>query len=223
MSDTTRLAIVVLISGGGSNLQSLIDAVKAGRINAKIRAVISNQPNAYGLQRAQNHGIATDVVDHRQYSSRHEFEEVLRNKIETYNPELILMAGFMRVLTEAFVTHYRGRLLNIHPSLLPEFRGLHTHIRAIEADAKLHGCSVHFATSDLDSGPVIIQASVPVHSDDNAEALAARVLEKEHIIYPLAVKLYCDHRLRLSANTVQLDGKSLVKPLQLETLNKEMM
>lgn len=223
MTNTDRLPILALISGGGSNLQSLIDAVEEGRINAVISAVISNRPSAYGLQRAQIHGIASDVIDHRHYSGRHEFEKALRDRIETYSPALVLMAGFMRVLTEEFVACYEGRLLNIHPSLLPDFRGLHTHNRAIDAGVQVHGCSVHFATSDLDSGPVILQASVSVLPIDDAESLAARVLEKEHIIYPLAVKWFCEGRLRLHQNAAELDGKSLAEPLQLESLNKELL
>ncbi|WP_456373275.1 phosphoribosylglycinamide formyltransferase [Thiolapillus sp.] len=211
----SRLPIVVLISGGGTNLQAILDAAKAD-LPVEIRAVISNQPNAYGLQRAQQAGVATAVLDHREFDSREQFDQALADLIDQYQPGLVLLAGFMRILTPEFVRHYRGRMLNIHPSLLPKFQGLHTHQRALEASEKEHGASIHFVTEELDGGPLILQARVPVLPGDSAEELAARVLEKEHQIYPLAVRWFAEGRLALNdAGQVVLDGKPLSAPMDL--------
>jgi phosphoribosylglycinamide formyltransferase-1 len=212
----SRLPVVVLISGGGTNLQAIIDAAQDD-LPVDIRAVISNQPDAYGLQRAQKAGIPTATLDHRTFNSRESFDQALAALIDKYQPGLVLLAGFMRILTPEFVRHYQGRMLNIHPSLLPRFQGLHTHQRALDASEEEHGASIHFVTEELDGGPVILQARVPVLPDDNADSLAARVLEKEHQIYPLAVRWFAEGRLSLDdAGQVLLDNKPLSAPVDLE-------
>ncbi|BAO45198.1 phosphoribosylglycinamide formyltransferase [Thiolapillus brandeum] len=212
----SKLPIVVLISGGGTNLQAIIDAARDG-LPVDIRAVISNQPDAYGLQRAKKAGIPTAVLDHRDFDSREAFDQGLAALIDSFQPGLVLLAGFMRILTPAFVRHYQGRMLNIHPSLLPKFQGLHTHQRALDAAEKEHGASIHFVTEELDGGPIIIQARVPVLPGDDAEKLAARVLEKEHIIYPLAVRWIAEGRLSLNgAGQVVFDNQALATPLDLD-------
>lgn len=184
------LAIVVLISGRGSNLQALIDSAAAEPELFHIAAVISNRPEAQGLQRAQQAGIATRIVDHKPFGGREEFDRALRDCIETFCPGLVVLAGFMRILSTDFVNHFQGRLINIHPSLLPDFRGLNTHQRVLDAGVKEHGASVHFVVPELDAGPVILQARVPVLPNDDAGTLAARVLEQEHKIYPEAVRRF---------------------------------
>ena len=210
------LPIVVLISGGGSNLQAIIDAVERQDLPVEIRAVISNCADAYGLQRARNHGIETRVIDHREFADRERFDQALQQAIDSYAPELVVLAGFMRILTPGFVAHYQGRLLNIHPSLLPEYRGLHTHHRVLEANDTRHGASVHFVTGELDGGPVVIQAEVPVLPDDDPETLAARVLVQEHKIYPQAIRWFAEGRLKLDKEMPYLDGKPLEKPVRWE-------
>ena len=211
------LPIVVLISGSGSNLQALIDAAHQGRINVVIRAVISNRADAYGLQRASAAGIATRVLDHRDFPSRDAYDRSLMGLIDGLEPELVVLAGFMRILTPELVERYQGRMFNIHPSLLPKFRGLHTHQRALEAGETIHGASVHFVTDELDGGPLVLQAAVPVEPGDDADTLAARVLKKEHIIYPKAVGWFADGRLRLAEDGVPvLDGDRLASPVRLE-------
>lgn len=201
------LSLVALISGRGSNLQSIIDAASDGSLAADIRAVLSNEPDAYGLERARRAGIETRVINHRDYPSRDEFDAELIKCIDEFAPGLVVLAGFMRILTPAFVNHYGGRLMNIHPSLLPDFPGLDTHQRALDAGVKEHGASVHFVTPDLDGGPVIIQARVPVKAHDDADTLAARVLEMEHVIYPRAIKWFAEGRLEVVDGRVMLDGK----------------
>jgi len=202
-----RLPLVALISGRGSNLQSIIDAAGDDDLPVEIRAVLSNEPDAYGLKRARRAGIETRVVNHRDYESRHDFDAALVNVIDGFEPGLVVLAGFMRILTADFVNHYHGRLMNIHPSLLPDFPGVDTHQRALDAGVKEHGASVHFVTPELDGGPVIIQARVPVKKGDDADALAARVLEKEHLIYPRAIKWFAEGRLEIDDKRVLLDGK----------------
>ena len=184
ISNTPPLPIVVLISGNGSNLQAIIDAINNASLNAKIQAVISNQPDAYGLQRAQQAGITTEVLQHEDFPDRDSYDLALQTIVDQFQPKLVVLAGFMRILTKAFVSHYEGKLLNIHPSLLPKYRGLNTHQRALEADEKEHGATVHFVTHELDGGPAILQARVRVNPEDSAETLAKRVLEQEHKIYP---------------------------------------
>jgi phosphoribosylglycinamide formyltransferase-1 len=200
-----KTRVVVLISGSGSNLQALIDAAANADYPAQIVAVISNKSDAYGLVRAQNSGIATAVLDHKAFASREEFDAALRDKIDSYQPDLVVLAGFMRILTADFVNHYLGRMLNIHPSLLPLYPGLHTHRRAIEAGDATHGATVHFVTAELDGGPAVVQAEVPVEQGDTEELLAKRVLAQEHRIYPLAVHWFADGDL------VFRDGKAWYK------------
>jgi len=201
--------VVVLISGSGSNLQALIDSIAHDGNPARIAAVISNRADAYGLTRAQNAGIATAVLDHKQFDGREAFDAALVEAIDAHQPDLVVLAGFMRILSPGFVQHYAGRLLNIHPSLLPKYKGLHTHQRALEAGDSEHGCSVHFVTEELDGGPLVVQAVVPVLADDSAESLAQRVHLQEHRIYPLAVRWFAEGRLRLSAQGALLDDQVL--------------
>ncbi len=201
--------IVVLISGSGSNLQAIIDSISAGDIEADIAAVISNRPNVKGLERAENQGIPAHTLDHKDFASRELFDAALIKQIDDYQPDLVVLAGFMRILTSDFVRRYQGRMLNIHPSLLPKYKGLHTHQRAIDDGEKAHGVSVHFVTDELDGGPLIIQAVIDVKSNDTAESLASRVQAEEHLIYPLAVKWFIEGRLRYEDNTPQLDGTPL--------------
>ena len=188
--------IVVLISGRGSNLEALL----AAHVPATISAVVSNVPAARGLSIAQAQGIPTPVVDHRNFADRSTFEEALSSEIDRHRPDLIVLAGFMRLLTEPFVQHYAGRMLNIHPSLLPAFPGLNTHRLALEAGVRIHGCTVHFVTPALDHGPIVAQAAVPVLEGDTEDALAARVLAQEHRIYPQVIRWFCEDRLRLAAD-----------------------
>jgi len=195
--------IVILISGRGSNMQAIL----AARLPVTVAAVISNEPAAAGLAFARGHGIATRVVEHRAYGDRAAFDNALARAIDAFNPDLAVLAGFMRILGDDFVRHYDGRLMNIHPSLLPAFPGLHTHRRALEAGVRIHGCTVHFVTPQLDHGPIIIQAAVPVLPGDSEEALAARVLEQEHRVYPQAIRWFCDGRLEITPHaTVAFKG-----------------
>ncbi len=219
MTNSNPVPIVVLISGSGSNLQAIIDAVVRHEINGKIAAVISNRADAYGLKRAQAADIPTEVIDHLHYENRLAFDKEMLKRVSRYDAGLVLLAGFMRILSEEFVTPLQGRIFNIHPSLLPKFRGLHTHQRALEAGDKQHGCSVHFVTKELDGGPVILQARVPVLPSDTPDALAARVLKKEHIIYPLCVRWFCEQRLQMINDKVVMDGQPLPTPLRLEALD----
>jgi phosphoribosylglycinamide formyltransferase-1 len=184
-----KLPIVVLISGGGSNLQAIIDASNDD-LPVEIKAVISNKATAYGLERARQAGIETVVVDHTRYESRQAFDGELSRAIDTFEPGLVVLAGFMRILSDEFVHHYEGRMLNIHPSLLPKYKGTNTHARAIEAGDSEGGCSVHLVTAELDAGPVLLQARVPILEGDTPETLAARVLEQEHKIYPEAIRQF---------------------------------
>jgi len=209
--------IAILISGGGSNLQSIIDHVELGNINANIACVISNKPDAYGLVRAQKANIPTHIIEHKNFSSREAFDMELVNTLAVYNIKLIVLAGFMRVLSPTFINEYPSCILNIHPSILPKHPGLHTHSRALESGDSEHGCSVHFVTPALDGGPLIIQAKVPVKSSDTEDILAARVLEKEHVIYPLAVKWFCNGRLELKEEQVRLDSSPISDPILLNT------
>jgi phosphoribosylglycinamide formyltransferase-1 len=207
------LPVVVLISGRGSNLQAILDAIADGDLPIEIRAVISNRPDAPGLQRPALLGIRTIVVDHACYASRRAFEAVLQSTIDAFEPGLLVLAGFMRILAPEFVTHYRGRILNIHPSLLPEYPGLNTHQRVLEAGNRESGATVHFVTPQMDGGPAILQARVPVLAGDDAGTLAERVLEQEHRILPLAIRWFAEGRVRLdAAGRVMLDGAPLARP-----------
>jgi len=195
--------IIILISGRGSNMEAILKA----RLPLTVAAVISNEPDARGLATAQSQNIPTAVLPHRAFADRAAFDAALGAEIDRHQPDLIVLAGFMRVLTEAFVMRYSGRMINIHPSLLPSFPGLHTHRRALDAGVRVHGCSVHFVTPGVDSGPIIIQAAVPVLADDNEDALAARVLAEEHRIYPQALRWFCQDRVKLGASgTVLFSG-----------------
>jgi len=201
--------VVVLISGSGSNLQALLDSIQAGDTPARVCAVISNRADAYGLERAKTVGIATRMLDHKAFDGREAFDAALVEAIDAFEPHLVVLAGFMRILSPGFVRHYAGRLLNIHPSLLPKYKGLHTHQRALEAGDSEHGCSVHFVTEELDGGPLVVQAVVPVQSHDSPTSLAQRVHEQEHQIYPLAVRWFAEGRLRLGEQGALLDDQPL--------------
>lgn len=198
--------IVILISGRGSNMEALIRARYAGQLPVNIAAVISNRPDAKGLATAEAAGIQTWVMNHKGFPDRESFDAALAQCIDSFEPDLVVLAGFMRILTEDFVRHYEGRLLNIHPSLLPSFPGLHTHQRALDEGVRIHGCTVHFVTPALDHGPVVLQAAVPVLDGDDEAALAARVLAQEHQLYPLAVRWFAEGRLRLEDGKVRLDS-----------------
>jgi phosphoribosylglycinamide formyltransferase-1 len=195
--------LVILISGRGSNMEAIIEADIPA---ARIAAVISNRPDAAGLAFARAHGIETRVVDHKQHADRAQFDAALQSEIDAFQPDLVILAGFMRILTPAFTRHYDGRMINIHPSLLPAFPGLDTHRRAIEAGCRLAGCTVHFVTAELDHGPIIAQAAVAVGDDDTPDSLARRVLGVEHRIYPAAVRWFAEGRLHVENGRVRIDG-----------------
>jgi len=208
MSQQEPLSVIVLISGSGSNLQAIIDAT-ANDLPAKIAAVISNRDDAYGLERARAAGIKTRVLDHKPYPNREAYDRALIELIDSFQPGLVVLAGFMRILSPLFVQHYQGRLLNIHPSLLPRHKGQ----QALDAGDSVHGASVHFVTEELDGGPVILQARVPVEVDDTEERLAARVLKQEHIIYPQVVRWFAEGRVAMNGNRLEMDGKPLDGPV----------
>ena len=201
-----RLKVAVLISGRGSNLQSLIDACANGGFPAEIVRVISNEPGAHGLARAEKAGIAAETIDHRAFPTRAGFEERLSEVIRAHGAEFVCLAGFLRVVTETFVRAWHNRLVNIHPSLLPAFRGLNTHARAIEAGVRFAGCTLHFVRAEMDAGPIIVQAVVPVKPDDTPDALAERVLAAEHRIYPMALGLIGEGRVRVVDEVVYVNG-----------------
>jgi len=196
--------IVILISGRGSNLEALIAAREAGNLPVNIAAVISNRPEAMGLETAAKAGITTHFINHKAFAGREAFDAALAECIDTFAPDLVVLAGFMRILSDGFVRHYEGRLMNIHPSLLPSFPGLHTHQRALDEGVRIHGCTVHFVTPTLDHGPVIIQAAVPVLDNDSEESLSARVLRQEHLVYPQAVRWFAEDKLTLENGRVRL-------------------
>jgi len=201
------MPVVVLISGRGSNLGAILEAVQRDDLPIEIRAVISNRPQAAGITLARAAGLETVVIDHACHASRATFETALQSTIDAFHPELVILAGFMRILTAGFVEHYHGRLVNIHPSLLPEFPGLNTHQRVLDAGRTVTGATVHFVTPETDAGPVIMQAQVPVRNDDTAATLAARVLESEHRLYPAAIRLLATGRITRDAQgRVLLDG-----------------
>ncbi len=210
--------IVVLISGSGSNLQALIDQLDPR--HGEIVAVLSNRADAFGLRRAEQAGIRTLYLNHRDYPDRTSFDRAMIGALDQLQPDLVVLAGFMRILSAEFVTHYQGRLLNIHPSLLPKHKGLDTHARALEAGDREHGASVHFVTEELDGGPLIIQSRIPVLAEDNPASLAARVQVQEHRMYPLVVNWFASGRLRLIEGHAHLDGKA-VGPTGLRLDNME--
>ena len=201
-----RSRIVVLISGGGTNLQAIIDASKQDNYGGDIVAVVSNKADVYGLTRAQDAEIPTSVLSHKDFDSREEYDSALITEINNYQPDLIVLAGFMRILTAKFVQKFQGRLINIHPSLLPKYQGLHTHQRAIDAGDTEHGVSVHFVTEELDGGPVILQAKVPVFPEDTADELAQRVHQQEQRIYPMVVNWCCTKRVTMVKESALFDG-----------------
>ena len=201
--------LVVLISGSGSNLQAIIDACAAGNIPAEVCAVISNKADAYGLERARNSGIRAEVLDHKAFASRDEYDVALGELIDSFSPDCVVLAGFMRILTPSLVQKFKGKMLNIHPSLLPKYQGLNTHQRALDANDKVHGVSVHFVTEELDGGPVIVQAQVPIENGDTAQTLAQKVHAQEHIIYPLVVEWFSEQRLTMEDNYAVLDNNTL--------------
>jgi phosphoribosylglycinamide formyltransferase-1 len=204
---------VILISGRGSNMRSIVEA----RTGLEVKAVIANRPDAGGLAWAGEQGLETEVVDHKQYAGREAFDAALAQRIEARRPDLVLLAGFMRILTPAFIERFARRIVNIHPSLLPAFPGLHTHRRALEAGVKVHGCTVHLVTPALDAGPIVGQAAVPVMDDDTEDSLAARVLAAEHRLYPQVVRWFLEDRVELSGDRVRIrgagvEGDSLLSP-----------
>lgn len=214
MSDPTKPAsAAILISGGGTNLQSIIDASTREEIAVEIAVVLSNKPEAKGLNRARKAKIPVECIENDDFADRQSFDQALIERLDPYCPDMIILAGFMRILSPEFVGHYKGRILNIHPSLLPAYPGVHTHQRAIDNKEKWHGCTVHFVTDELDGGPAIIQGRVPVLPDDDADTLAARVLEVEHKIYPIAADLLAGGRVNCEYGVACLDGKPLLEPI----------
>lgn len=201
--------ILVLISGNGSNLQTILDGCAGGKIAGQVVGVISNKADAYGLVRAKEAGVATAILAQQQFASREEYDTALLALMADYQPDLVVLAGFMRILSADLVRHFAGRMINIHPSLLPKYQGLHTHQRAIDAGDDEHGASVHFVTEELDGGPVILQARVPIFEGDDADEVAARVQVQEHSIYPLVVQWFCEGRLQMRAGSALLDGMQL--------------
>jgi len=213
-----KIRCVVLISGRGSNLSAILKATQSPDYPATIVGVVSNKAEAPGLQLARDVGISVSVVPNGDYADRASYDQALQVAVDTYQPDLVILAGFMRILTPGFVAHYENRMINIHPSLLPSFTGLHTHQRALDAGVRLHGCTVHFVTAELDHGPIIAQGAVPVLGDDNANSLAARVLAVEHQLYPLAVRWFAEGRLHVDGARVRVDGlanntASLITPV----------
>jgi len=214
MSREKQLRLVVLVSGSGSNLQAIIDGCASGSIHAEVAAVISNRPEVRGLERARQAGIPAEVLDHKDFESREMFDRAMIELIDRFHPDLVILAGFMRILTPHFVRHYAGRLFNIHPSLLPKFQGLRTHRRALDAGEIVHGASVHFVTEELDGGPVVLQVSVPIIDGDDEQALAARVLTQEHRIYPAVIQWFAEGRLQLDPQRgVLFDNEPLKRPI----------
>ena len=208
-----KASLVVLISGSGSNLQALIDAIENKDIDAEIKAVISNKATAFGLVRASEADIETYIVDHKQFPDRESFDRAIMDIIDPYKPDLVILAGFMRILSDVFIDHYQHHLINIHPSLLPKYKGLNTHQQAIDNHDTIHGASVHYVSHELDSGPIVIQAEVPVLPTDDAETLASRVLKEEHVIYPMAIRMHTEGRLTYDGDQLNLDGRPLKEPL----------
>ena len=210
-----RVKTAVLLSGRGSNLQALIDAAASPKFPAEIVRVVSNVPGAGGLERAAQAGIATATIDHRDFEDRETFEDALQAALEADEVELVCLAGFMRLLTKDFVDRWHDRMINIHPSLLPSYKGLHTHERVLEDGVRFTGCTVHFVRAEMDAGPIIVQAAVAVHADDDSDTLASRVLTAEHRCYPLALELVAGGRTRVVENRVEIDGASAPQPIHL--------
>jgi phosphoribosylglycinamide formyltransferase 1 len=201
-----QVPLGVLISGSGTNLQSIIDAIDAKRLDADIRVVLSNKESAYGLVRAKNHGIPTEILDHKKFASREAYDAAIVEQLHSHGVELVILAGFMRLLSPVLVKAYSNRIMNIHPALLPAFPGLHGQKQAVEHGVRFAGCTVHFVNEECDQGPIIIQAVVPAYPDDTEETLSARILRQEHRIYPRAIQLYSEGRLRVDGRKVLVDG-----------------
>jgi len=208
------LRIVVLISGSGTNLQAILDNIHQTDVPASVVAVISNRADAYGLKRAEQADVPAHVLSPRDHPSRENYDAALQELIDSFEPDLVVLAGFMRILSDDFVNHYHGRMLNIHPSLLPKYKGLKTHERVLEAGDNEHGCSVHYVTPELDGGPVILQATVPIAADDTPESLAQRVHQEEHRIYPQVIEWIARGRLSLDNHTVSFDGQPMTQQQQ---------
>jgi phosphoribosylglycinamide formyltransferase-1 len=206
-----QASIVVLISGNGSNLQTILDQCEQGSINGKVTAVFSNKSTAYGLERAQEAGVDAISLSQADFADRDAFDAALMTQIDQYQPDLIVLAGYMRILSDDFVQHYAGKMLNIHPSLLPKYPGLDTHQRAMDNGDEEHGASVHFVTPELDAGPVILQAKVPVFTEDDIEELSSRVHTQEHMIYPMVIQWFCARRLAMTNGKAVLDGEVLAE------------
>ncbi len=217
----SKPSAAVLISGSGTNLQAIIDEVAAGQLDLDLSVVLSNRPDAAGLERARQANLATECIRHQDYPQRALYDAALVETLDQYQPDLVILAGFMRILTGTFVNHFSGRVLNIHPSLLPKYPGLDTHQRAIDDGAQWHGSTVHFVTEDLDGGPAIIQGRVPVLPDDSATELAARVLVVDHKIYPEAARLFAAGRIACRDGSAWLDGERLSEPLQYSKRNRD--
>lgn len=212
MSASSAFSIAVLISGNGSNLQALIDAIHTQQVNASIAVVISNKADAKGLERAHLHGIPTVVIDHTGHASREAFDQALLAALAPYQPDLVVLAGFMRILSASFIHALQGKLINIHPSLLPLYKGTRTHQRALQDHAQTHGCSVHFVTEELDGGPVLAQSEIAVHPDDTEESLAARVQKEEHQLYPLCIQWIINKKITLSNGKLFLADHTPLPP-----------
>lgn len=212
MNERTRA--VVLISGSGSNLQAFIDQIASGDLPLDICLVVSNKADAFGLKRAATAGIKTSVVEHQDFEDRLSFDRALMQRIDEQNPHLVILAGFMRILTEEFVNHYQNRLLNIHPSLLPKYPGTNTHQRAIEAGDQWHGASIHFVVPEVDAGPIVLQGRLRLSSEDTSDSLQQRIHKIEHRLYPLALKWFAEQRLNIVENKVLLDGETSAEQLQ---------
>ncbi|MDU0354955.1 phosphoribosylglycinamide formyltransferase [Paraglaciecola aquimarina] len=208
---TPAKSIVVLVSGNGSNLQAILEQISLGKINGKVTAVVSNKQSAYALTRAKEAGIPAIFIDHKSFASRESYDQALKKSIDEFTPDLIVLAGFMRILTPEFVDYYSARMLNIHPSLLPKYKGLDTHQRAIDAGDVEHGASVHFVTPELDGGPVVLQSKVPIFERQDPDELAQRVQQQERQMYPLVISWFCSDRLKMQNNKAMLDDKILAE------------
>lgn len=213
---TTPINLVVIISGNGSNLQSIIDAIESGQINAQISAVISNNTDAYGLTRAQNHNIASLVIDHREFSSRDAFDQTLFQTVNQYQPDYIVLAGFMRILGSDFVQAYTHRILNIHPSILPKYKGLNTHQRALKNSESEHGVSIHLVTAELDDGPILLQGRYPVEAEDTVEKLQDKGHTLEHLMYPAILKWLSSGDLKITGESIVFRNQTIHQPIEFE-------
>ena len=214
LNDTKPMRAVVLISGGGSNLQAFIDEISNGHLNLDIQLVVSNKADAYGLERARQANIPSALVDHTSFASRLEFDQALMQEIDRVNPHVVILAGFMRILTAEFVEHYRHRLINIHPSLLPHYPGTHTHERALAAGDQWHGASIHFVVPEVDAGPIILQGRLAIKAGDTPASLQRRIHKIEHTLYPLAAQWFAENRLIVKSGQVLLDGETSAEQLQ---------